>query len=181
MLNCEYNVQHLTTMPLCLSPAMAALGFYSLGHCCRLHQNKLDLIFNPNILTVSTSLLTLLVVWSINGGIQFFICNYGNFGLFLVQGMAGVILMIQLTSYIDKWYGQNRLVVFVSKGTLLICGFHMLMFAFIKGVMLFGFGIEPDVLMDSLIKGILFSIVVLILCLPIVYIVDKYMRFLVDK
>ncbi|MDE6175982.1 MAG: hypothetical protein K2F71_00400, partial [Paramuribaculum sp.] len=64
---------------------------------------------------------------------------------------------------------------------LLICGFHLLSFAALKGVALFGFGIPPEELTEGLFRGIAFAFAAMTLTLLPTWIVMKYMRPLVDK
>lgn len=59
--------------------------------------------------------------------------------------------------------------------------FHLLVFAMIKGVMLYMFGISPATLNENLLYGMLFAVSALILTLPIAFVVRKYFGFLVDK
>lgn len=50
-----------------------------------------------------------------------------------------------------------------------------------KGVGVYLLGLSPDTMTKGLIAGPLFALVGLLLCLPIVLIVRRYFRPLVDK
>ena len=57
----------------------------------------------------------------------------------------------------------------------------MITLALIKGVMLFGFGIPPAELTDGIFRGTAVALVAMALTFPIIYVVRRYARFLVDK
>lgn len=122
-----------------------------------------------------------LVTARANGIVEFYICRFNNYPLFIISSVSGSIVAISLMNRLANAIGSNRFVRFVSNGTLLICGFHLLVFALIKGIALLVFGLEPHEIMLGYTKGILFAIVAFTGTLPIVWFIKKYLRFLVDK
>lgn len=180
-LNCEYNSEHVSTLPFCLGPAFAALGFYAFGNYVRDNSSRFGFMLRPRLLTLSVSSVSLVALWWHNSAIQFFICDYGSYPLFVLEGIFGIAAMMQVCMYLCEWFGDNGFVRFVSNGTLIICGFHLMMFSLIKGVMWFGFHVDPQMLTCNFERGFLFSVVAFSLCLPVICVVNRHFRFLVGK
>lgn len=171
----------MNLLPFAIGPAIMGLAFYALGYFCR----QIRLIGRKNRIWFDLALfiasgLGFYYVATLNGHTMFYIYDFGNFWLFCIGGILGICIFVCASRLMSK-AGNPRIVRFVSYGTLLICGFHLLMFSLMKGVAWFGFGIEPDALTAGFGRGLLFSISAMLLCLPIVYFVKRYARFLIDK
>lgn len=170
-------------LPLAAGPSMAGLVFFAIGNYCREHSlgshEKMRLLRNPLTMLV----LALIFGFSTfaNTTVEFFICRYGNIVLFLISSLSGSLFIIGLASACSGIFKERRIIRFVSVGTLLICGFHLLVFAALKGIAMFCFGIPPEELTGGLIKGLVFASAAFLLCLPIVYIIQRYFPFLTDK
>lgn len=169
-------------LPLALGPSLVGLGFYALGHIWRLFNegSKLNrLLFGWPVMIVAVVLFV--ITARANGIVEFYICKFNNYALFMISSVTGTIVAVWLMNLLAKAIGSNRVVRFISNGTLIICGFHLLVFALIKGIALLVFGLEPVEIMQGYTKGILFAIVAFTGTLPIVWFIRKYLRFLVDK
>lgn len=172
----------LSRLPLVLGPSLTGLGFYALGHLWREISDggKFNrYLFSWPVLIVA--LVLFIVSGGANNNVEFYICKFNNYGLFLVSSVSGSIAAISLMNLLAKAIGTNKFVRFVSNGTLIICGFHLLVFALIKGVALLAFDLEPYEIMSGYAKGIAFAVVAFSVTLPIVWVIRKYLRFLVDK
>ncbi len=172
----------LSQVPLVLGPSLTGLGFYALGHLWQLFSGNAKLnrvLFSWPVLVIAAILFIFSA--SSNGIVEFYICKFNNYGLFLISSISGSIVAISLMNVLAKAIGSNKFVRFVSNGTLIICGFHLLVFALIKGIAILGFGLEPYEIMSGYIKGIAFAVVAFCGTLPIVWFIRKYLRFLVDK
>lgn len=165
--------------PFTLGPAVAGVAFYALGHSYRRFAPKWRSRRFALLFFLSLPLFVIGV--SFNTKVDFFICSFGNYGLFMLGALSGIVMFVALTTIIGRHINEPRAINFIARSTLIICGFHLLAFAVIKAVFLFGFGIQPDVLTDGIIKGILFASVALLLTLPVSYIVFRYFPWLVDK
>ena len=84
-LNCEYNSEHVSTLPFCLGPAFAALGFYAFGNYVRDNSSRFGFMLRPRLLTLSVSSVSLVALWWHNSAIQFFICVSGSG----IMGLSG--------------------------------------------------------------------------------------------
>ena len=166
--------------PLCLAPLPASMAFYSFGFYMR--NNNYEIV-KQKIGNYFVLLLLLLYVIASNMNVftSFFTGYLGNYPLYLLSAFAGCFFIVQLCIIISNKIGDLKIIQFISNGTLLICGFHLLTLAFIKGILLFVFKIEPFNLTDNLLGGILFALGAYVLCFPIIYIVRTYFKPLVDK
>lgn len=182
VLNSFVPLETMSNLPLALGPSLSGLGFYALGHLWLLlnKSGKLNrLMFSWPVLVVT--LIIFIFSARANGIVEFYICKFNNYPLFLISAVSGTLAAISLMNILAKAIGSNDFIRFISNGTLIICGFHLLVFAFIKGIALLVFGLEPYEIMSGYAKGILFAIVAFFGTLPIVWFIRKYLRFLVDK
>lgn len=178
----EYLGSRMAWLPMTLGPSLCALGFYALGNWWRsreeLTRGRHSRLTLPVMLC---AIIIAIAAWVYNTEVEFYICVYGHFPLFVLGSIAGSIILIFMAQCVAHLCGEKRFVRLVSVGTLLICGFHLLIFALIKGVMLFGFGIQPNQLTEGVLRGVIFAIAAFVLTLPIIIIIRRYFRFLVDK
>lgn len=173
----------LWQLPLALGPSAAGLIFYALGNEWRrlsaLHSRADSYVFSPWTVAVAAGLFAF-ASWR-NGQVSFYTSYYDNYFLFLLAAVSGSLVVVNVARVLAVAFGEGRFLRFLSAGTLLICGFHLLAFAAIKGVALFVFGIDPGSLTDGLVRGLAFATAAFLLTLPAVWIVRRYMRPLVDK
>lgn len=169
-------------LPLSLAPAASALFFYAIGHLARTNLGSvIAFLYRTAWLFVVPLALCALFALHLNGPVNFFMGHIGNPVWFAGAALCGIVAVLQLSMLLDRLFGDGRAVRFVSRGTLIICGFHLLAFAAIKAVMLFGFGIEPAQLTAGLIPGLLTAAAGFLLCLPIIWAVERWARPLVNK
>lgn len=168
-------------LPMSLAPAASAMIFYSLGHLVHKYESRLKNVFYPNILMLLLSALMITVGVTFNSPVIFFMGHIGNPLSFMTGAIGGILFIVQVSAYFSRLSGDPACVRFISRGTLLICGFHLLAFAVTKGVMLFIFGVEPSALTQGIGRGILMAVSALMLCLPCIWLIERYARFLVSK
>lgn len=168
-------------LPLSLAPAASAVVFYSLGHLARKHEYRLKNVFQPNVPVLLLSWLMIVAGLTFNSPVSFFTGHIGHPLFFMAGATGGIVFVIQVSAYFSRISYDPAYIRFISRGTLLICGFHLLAFAVIKGVMLFGFGIEPSALTRGIGRGVVMAVSALALCLPFIWLIERYARFLVGK
>lgn len=176
-----YAGQEGIALPLTLAPSATALAFYALGHFVRSRSDEWRLLFKPSPAILLFGLVLLFAGVSLNSPTAFFLGSIGNPVPYLIGAIGGIIMSVQLAVWLDKIFHDGKLVRLISRGTLIICGFHLIAFAFMKGVMLLGFGVAPETLTDSFWKGIIFSIFATSLCLPLIMLIERRFKFLVGK
>lgn len=168
-------------LPLSLAPALSAMVFYALGHLASTYRKKIAMLFSPNIPLMLLGVVMVAASVTFNTPVSFFIGMIGHPLLFIIGAAGGIIFVVQFAAYLNVLAADPKPIRFISRGTLLICGFHLLAFAAIKGVLMFGFGVDPAILTQGVARGLLMSIAALALCVPVIWIVERYARFLVSK
>lgn len=165
-------------LPLTLGPAITGLIFYGTGHLLSEKSQYSRMLFSYPMLIVSIVVFWVSIYY--NSPIAFYICEYGHYLLFMLSSLSGSLIVITLAYKMNN-LPSLRLIRFISVTTLMICGFHLLAFAAIKGVLLYGFSIPPQEVTDGIFRGVIFSIAAVMLTLPFAWFIRKYMRWLVDK
>lgn len=162
-------------LPLCLSIVPSAILFYSLGN---MFNGK---ILKTNKLLIMFFLVITVVVAHFNGRINMHRNFYGNYILFVLGAFSGIYMMIGLCNLFAAKSRNHRLAKYISMNTLIICGFHLLVFSFIKFIMVYVLNINPNILADSILGNILFACFSIVVCVPIIYIIKKYIPFIIGK
>lgn len=166
-------------LPLTVGPAIAGVAFYAIGHYCRRVGKLHALQTYPWVVLFAVG--GFIVSISYNTEVEFFICKFGNYWLFLLGAISAIVILSAMMRLTSQYIKEPRVIKFIARSTLLICGFHLLAFAAIKGVFLLGLGIAPEILSDGLWHGLLFAAVAFTMTLPAAYIVLRYLPWLVDK
>ena len=163
-------------LPFCIDISLVAILFYRLG--CVLRE-KGDKIFKPYLFVLSV--IVTVVVFILNGKVSMHTNFYNNIFLFVLGGVAGSYFMSYICMMLQKLCGERKLVRNIAKETLLICAFHLIVFAALKGVMLYIFKIELSVLTDTIFPNVIFALLSMVICLFICKILDKFKlrRFLI--
>lgn len=173
--------EYTSALPLTLGPTMSGLFFYTLGHSFKSINLLTKLSTHLNTIAIAAILGIFVLIAEINSEVNFYICQYGNFILFVLAALFGIAGIIMLSIKIGKWLGERKVISIISVGTLLICGFHLMVFSLMKGFAYFIFHIPPSAMTAGPVHGLLFALVGLLLCIPIVMFIEKYLRVLTDK
>ena len=163
--NTKYNPVRL---PFCIDTSIVALLFYRLG--CVLRE-KGDKIFKPYLFALSALVLVLAFVF--NGKVAMHTNTYNNIFLFVAGGVAGCYFMSYICMILQNLCGERKFVKYIAKDTLLICAFHLIVFAGLKGVMLYIFKIDPSVLTGTVLPNVIFALLSMVICIVISIILDK--------
>lgn len=168
------------SLPLAIGPSICGIAFYAAGNGLRRFDFKS--VSNAVCIAVAIVSLTSLVASTCSNGMaSFYICRYGNFVLFLCSSLSGCALVIAVSILVSRMVKESAIIRLISNGTLIICGFHLLCFAVIKGVMLSCFGIEPRELASGLWRGLAFAVAAFAMTLPVAYAVRRYLKPIVGK
>lgn len=172
-LNDRYNTCRI---PFCIDISLVALLFYRFGN---LMGEKGDKVFNP--LLFVTSAIVLVMVYMSNGRVSMHTCCYNNLFLFVAGGIAGCYFMSYMCNVLSGIFGNCKAVQVTAKNTLLICAFHLVVFAMLKGVMLYVLNVDPGVLSGTLLPNALFALLSIMICLPIAWFVNRFLPWLAGK
>jgi len=161
------SAETVSHLPLCLAPSCLALGFYALGHYTRHPAPWVNVLLRPNF----NVLLGAGVIWSwavlANSEVEFYIASTGRFAYFLTSSLAGTLTMVQAAMFLGTFFGARRGIRVIADATLIICGFHLLMFALLKGIALLCLHLEPAQLTLTFPRAAIFAAIALTLCLPV--------------
>lgn len=163
------------TLPWCLGIMPVAVMFFGLGSCC--HRND---IMKARWWLVIICLVVTVVISIYNPMARVFRAQYDNLVLFSIGGFCGIYAMFGLCRYISCFFGERLWISFISTNTLLICGFHLTAFALVKGVML-AVGLQLDVVHSSLITEILFAVISMLLLIPLIKTIRRWLPFMVGS
>lgn len=170
----------LCYFPFALAPAIFGGVFYAFGHMAARLADQYDRlrIFSLPLLIVGIAIQV--VVDILNGHTAFYICDFGSLPLFLAGGIGGILTLYQLSLLVSRYIGDKIIIVLISKNTLLICGFHLLVFAFLKGVAMFC-GISPSLFSSDILAGIFMATLIMVISLAVSVFITRKLFFLVDK
>ena len=165
VINSTFNPVRL---PFCIDISLVAILFYRLGSVLR---EKGDKIFNPYLFVLSV--IVTVLVFVLNGKVAMHTDYYNNIFLFVAGGVAGCYMMSYLCKMLQSLFGERTFVQNIARNTLLICALHLVVFAFLKGIMLYVFKIEPSVLNGTILLNALFALLSLAICLVAAKIMEK--------
>lgn len=154
-LNYHYNP---ILLPFSLGTAVVGIVFYGVGYLC----NQYQLLKNHFLGFIISFVITILVA-SYNGRIYMHINYYNHYLLFFVGALSGIYMMMCLCVYLTKMV-KSTFINYIGRNTLLICGFHLMVFSLIKGILLFGFHFNLQSLEQAIIGNVLFAVVAILLC-----------------
>lgn len=166
---CDYllfKVWHFNT-------ALIAINFYTFGNLLKDRLLKIE--------NISNGILTLLFFLSIivnmlNGRIDMSGNHYSNIILFYLTAILGIIFIF---GFIKKIKVANNFIEWIGQNTLIILAYHLRAMTFIKLILSIILKINfPE---DNLFLNIIFSIIQILLCIPVIFIFNKYLPFLIGK
>ncbi|WP_455587059.1 acyltransferase family protein [Bacteroides sp.] len=164
-------------LPYSFNTAIVAMIFYIFGYMMKEKQ-----FFRKfNLLYIVMALGIVILVSTMNGRVAMYKNYYNNYFLFLLGGLAGIIFIANICLYLSSWFGDIHWIKYLAKNTIIISGFHLMTFSFIKGVMVYVLCIPLTVLEEKVGVNILFSIVSMVLCIPLIFIINKYCPFIVGR
>ena len=169
-LNYRYNAVRL---PFSMGTAFVAIVFYALGFKAK-DVHVLDNHKGYRLAMLAMSFVTTIVVACLNGRINMHMNYYGDYILFFIGAIAGISMMFCLCNMLS----YSKIIALISRLTLLICGLHLLSFAFIKGVMLYVLNVSPAVLDGGVLGNVVFSLISLCLTLCAAMVINKTCPYL---
>ncbi|MDT3401641.1 acyltransferase family protein [Mucilaginibacter terrae] len=169
-------------LPWGIETAIVALVFYGFSNVFKEGLRKI--LSLPKFLLISLSVLSLVAFFftsTQNGRINMLGSDYNNYFLFYLLAFNGIFLVITISDLISSVFKRLLVVEFIASNTLFILGFHNLSFTIIKAFTVFVLK-KPLVIFDhNTALGFLLSIVTIILLIPCIIIVNKYLPFITGK
>lgn len=141
--------------------------------------NNLSTVWKISIILFCLVILFLIAQWNIDyenatGGMSINMCRAGKYPfLFIISGLVGTIMTMSISSIFGNCVKSKSILVFVSNGTIVILGFHMMVYMFVINP-LFGINNDP-------VTVLVMSLLTLIICLIIVMLSNKFFPILLGN
>lgn len=174
-------------IPLAFDSAIMGLGFYSLGWLIKnINYNKIkELMSKHLVLSIMIIALALFLTHSIviiNKMTNMRTLVYGNYSLYLLNAISLSVIFIVLSIYLDILSKKIRIInllKIVGKHTLAILLFNPI-FARLYLLLIDGHvSINNNILL--VINNIFVSIIIIVLCVLLSILINKYLPFLFGK
>ncbi|GAB6988174.1 acyltransferase family protein [Paenibacillus pini] len=167
-----YNLLFAKPLLWNLDAAMIVLPFFGLGHLFKQYQHKLTPYFNYKFL--SLFFIMNLITGLLNTKIDIFSGAYGNYILFYVSAISGIFVIIMLSQAIQS----QIIVTFIGVNTLVLLVFHPFILAIIRKLIQLPTDVPAYL---SLLTSIAYTIVALLISMPVILIINKYFPFVIGK
>lgn len=162
-----------THLPWSFDVAMAMYGFYFLGKVLRKFE-FIDFLsrWRYSVLLLIAFFTIHILLFKQNGRILYYYSDYGNFLLMYLNGLAGFLWVFILFNILPTF----RAIIWVGQNTLTILAFHLLAMTFIKGIAIYGFGIE---LKFNAWLSLAYGVIQIAILTPVIIVINRYFPFLV--
>ena len=168
-------------LPFSLGTAFVGIVFYDLGNefINYIKTFSLPLSLKFIVLIISVILVT---YFSITNSRVYLYCNqYGNYISFLFAALCGICMMYIFTNILSKWLGPNRIIEYISRNTLTICGFHLMTYTLLKGIATYIIGIPLESFSGAVLLNVLLAVIGMFICCMIAYLLNKYFPIILGK
>jgi len=167
--------------PWGLNVALVMVVFYGIGTLLR--SSLLNLVSQKirfwSILTIISFLIVLFIA-EINGKIEVSVGYFGNYCYFFIGALAGITFVISVSKSFQLLFGNNKIIQYIGKNTLIILSLHILAGSFVKGTTFFIFKLPLSIYENEWI-AIIYSIFSIITLIPAMLFINKYMPFIIGK
>lgn len=163
-------------LPWSILTALTAFPFYSFGYLFK--EKILDNQINNKhwIITFIFFLLSILA-YKLNGRIDMFENYYKNILFFFIGGFSGSLVLINLMKLLPQ--NKYKWINFLGVNSLILLAFHgraMTILKFIWVIIL-----KKEFIEGPLIFAFIYSFFQILLCLPLIFIINNYAPFLLGR
>lgn len=173
------NIEYIKLpLPFEVNQAIAGMTFYILGMIARqiLTEKALEK-YSIAFLVIGILLVAIAVKYNVH--VTFLILRFGNYGLFLLGAIGGILTTVSISFWLSKVFGENAFVKYIGRNTIVICGLHLIIFTLIKGVMVYIIDMPLSVLEQSVAPCMIFGFLSIIGCIPIIFLINRFCPVLV--
>ena len=168
-------------LPWGLNNLLPMMFFYGLGHLYGAHKESFKQM--PNQLKIGLSLIGLIglfIAFNYNNTIAIHKAFYGQYILFLIGAISGIILLVTGTKLISKLHKNDVILSFIGQNTLIILCLHLIAGSVLKAITLFILKL-PLTVFDNLIGALIYSCLSIFILWPIIWFINSYLPFLVGR
>lgn len=167
-------------LPYCINTAFVAIIFYYFGYIFKQNNKLREKLTGwlPGIICIAVYSI---IVYT-NGKITMHTNGYGeNVLLFITGQVACYVLVYNLCLMLQKNTQDIKFLSYMGRNTLIICAIHMIIFTLLKGVMVYILDLPLDMLRGNIVPNLIFAMVSVACCVPVIYIINRYMPFMIGK
>lgn len=167
-----------------LDVAFFAIIFIHVGYFIR-KKNIIDkyilnkrITYKVTIAIASLLISVILLYFNSNGGaISVYNLHFNNYILFIANAFFGIIFILTLSIILPKLQIFN----FYGRNTIILLGFHLNIFAVLKGIQVFIFRIPLTILDYNFIYNLCYLIITLIVFIPIILFINRYCPYIIGR
>jgi acyltransferase len=171
-----YILSHSNRLPWSIDIALTGTVFYGAGYLLQPYILT-DLFMKWHWFGISTSLILCVFFSSINKNVDFYVGIYGNYFYFYISAFSGIFFW----TYFARWVKPHRLVTAIGQNTLVIFSTHLLIIPCLTGFLVYGLRIPKQMLASGTFIALGYTIVTILLILPISILMNRYTPALVGK
>ena len=166
-----------TFLPFCIDAILMGYAFFFMGKIVAVYKEKLNFNYQILIGIAVASLLLLCITNYYNGRIDICKYTYGKYPiLFYLSGVLGIICCVSVSQILAK-IAVPKAMLFISENTLSILGLHLLINAPFFIVLAEKYQIQSI----NFQQGILLATVEILLTVPLIILLNKYLPALVGR
>lgn len=168
-------------LPFSLGTAFVAMIFYFLGNEMKTSLEKLQLSVLLQLILLFVSVIVVTYFSITNERIYLYFNQYGNYLFFLIAAISGICMTYILCHFFANWLGKNKVIEYISRYTLTICGFHLMTYTLLKGVAVYIIGIQLEVFNETILPNVVLAVTGMAVCCLIAAILNKFFPFILGK
>lgn len=176
-----YSIYIKHALPWSADTSLNAVVFYGIGYLIKGKESKLSRFINLRYLSVfliGNAIFGYLNYHYLGERIDMFFSRYGNY-LFLygaaISGIMAALIIIRLLP-------KLKLLIYVGKNSLIFLAFHqMILFPIIGGLTRHIDFFHSRSMSVLILQGITYVVISYIVLVPIIYIINNYMPFLLGR
>ena len=169
-------------LPFMLQTVAVAIVFYALGNILKeqiLSFGKKNCILHCISLILFGSILYFASIY--NGKIAMHINQYGNFWLFLPISFVALLASQSFAVILEHIFSRRSWIEYISRNLIIIVGLHIMVGKFLKFITFYIFNIPLSIYQDTIIPNLVFSLVSILLLVPVMMFVNRFCPKLIGK
>lgn len=167
-------------LPFSVSHTLTGIVFYSIGYETRnsrvfstFMNNRSARAESAKLILAGVLFVVSLLLFSVTGAVNLQRRAYSVYPLYFIETAVAIYSILMLFSIPSV---VPRIIRQVSANTLWLCGYHLLVFTLLKGVLVYIMGVDLGKLDGALLPNVLFSLAALLFCLCATIIIRRYRR-----
>lgn len=168
--------------PWSFNVALIALVFYGLAN---IYKKEIDKFLQIRAVFLVLLMLLFFPIYifffTINKGVNLNSNYYHNYWYFWPGALSGILIVIIISRLLELVFGKRNFIEYISKNTIIILVFEFIAMSIIKGFTIFILRIPITNFDNKVFINILESIIVIIMLVPLMVVVNKYLPFLIGR